>query len=92
MGTWNRDIAIARLDPASGQPFDAWHVASPGSDDMAVTLTGRALAGSGAFAGTTYLFGKSLTALGNYDIAAFRIELDRGKTLATPPGGVSPPP
>jgi hypothetical protein len=91
-GTLNKDVAVVRLDPAGGQPFDAWHVASPGTDRIVVTLVGRALAGSSAFAGMTYLFGKSLTSLGNYDIAAFRIELDRGKALATPAGGATPSP
>lgn len=72
----NPDTAILRLDPENGSPTRAWHFGSTTLDSnyMAVTYAGRQLAGNGTFKQTTNLFGTTLMAVGNEDIAAFRVD------------------
>jgi len=44
---------------------------------MSAAYVGRQLAGVGSFKQTTNLFGTTLMSQGDYDLAVFRVDLDR---------------
>lgn len=68
------DVAITRLNSATGMPSLAAQFGSPAFDTMALAYTSDKLAGVGTFSTSTDLFGNHLVSDGGLDIASFRVD------------------